>query len=490
MASKENAATLPLAIVLVEFIFFRNLSRKTTRHQFIGTIIAIGLALFGLGGWIFFKGDLLGLFNYNFRYFSPLERLLTEPRVVVHYLSQIFYPVPTRLSIEHDIIVSKSLFDPWTTLPSILLIGSLIGFALVNITKRPVLSFSILFFFLNHLIESSIVGLELIFEHRNYLPSLFLFWPIAVWFCRLTEKFRKQNTFMFKAAIAGMIVIIAGFCSATYIRNFAWKSEKKLWEDAVSKAPKSGRGWHNLALAYYVPTGQFQKAMVLFHKALNLEKNNIYQESLIYSNMASVFYYQGDYKQAARYWTEALNSYRNNPEVQYLLCLALIKMGNYEEASKHLDRIAVKYPDKIEVLNLRGILAVYKEKYQEALNYFGLCFKLERRLPAVLVNAGAAYSLGGQYQKANWFFKSYLVQHENDKITLLWLVQNSMLMGDPVQAEIYLNRLSQIMPVKDLIPWIKRLEGLILYEDTTIIPEVDARIDERMKKKLNSAPSP
>ena len=135
-------------------------------------------------------------------------------------------------------------------------------------------------------------------------------------------------------------------------------------------------------------------------------------------------------------------------------------------------------------------LAVYKKNYQEALNYFGLCFKLKRRLPAVLVNAGAAYSLGGKYQKANWFFKSYLVQHENDKITLLWLVQNSMLMGDPVRAEIYLNRLSQIMPVRDLIPWIKRLEGLILYEDTVIIPEVDARIDERMKQKLNSAPSP
>ena len=70
VASKENAATLPLAIVLVEFMFFRDLGCNRTRNYFLGTMAAAGLAVCGLGGWIFFKGDLQGLLSYNFRYFS------------------------------------------------------------------------------------------------------------------------------------------------------------------------------------------------------------------------------------------------------------------------------------------------------------------------------------------------------------------------------------------------------------------------------------
>ena len=305
-ASKENAATLPIALLLMEFLFFQDLSRKKIRNIFWGAMLTAGLAMAGLGVAIFFKGDFQGLLNYNFRYFSPVERLLTEPRVVLHYLSQIFYPVPTRLSIEHDIAVSSSLFSPWTTLPAIILVCSLIGIGLYNIKRRPMLGFAVLFFFLNHVIESSVVGLELVFEHRNYLPSFFLFVPVAAGIMGLLDYYREKNKLIHHAIITFVVLTIAGFGAGTYIRNLAWQSEKSLWEDAVVKAPNSGRAWHNLALSHYTPAGRFKEALLLYRKALTLEKNNIHQESLIYSNMAASFYYQGDYKQAAQYWTKAL----------------------------------------------------------------------------------------------------------------------------------------------------------------------------------------
>ena len=54
----------------------------------------------------------------------------------------------------------------------------LVGFAGIRIF--PVVGFSLLFFLLNHLIESSVIALEILFEHRNYLPSMFLFLPVAM----------------------------------------------------------------------------------------------------------------------------------------------------------------------------------------------------------------------------------------------------------------------------------------------------------------------
>jgi len=240
-ASKENAATLPIALLLVEFLFFQDLSRKKSRNLFWGATIAAGLAIAGLGVLIFFRGDPQALLNYNVRYFSPVERLLTQPRVVLHYLSQIFYPVPTRLSIEHDIVVSASLFSPWTTLPAIILVCSLGGIGLYNIKRRPLLSLAVLFFFLNHVIESSVIGLELVFEHRNYLPSFFLFVPIAAGIMSLLDYYREKNQLIHRAIITFVVVIIAGFGAGTFIRNLAWQSEKSLWEDALAKAPGRSR---------------------------------------------------------------------------------------------------------------------------------------------------------------------------------------------------------------------------------------------------------
>jgi Flp pilus assembly protein TadD/putative effector of murein hydrolase LrgA (UPF0299 family) len=481
-ASKENAATLPIALLLVEFLFFQDLSRKKIRNIYWGATLTAGLAMAGLGVVIFFKGDFQGLLNYNFRYFSPVERLLTEPRVVLYYLSQIFYPVPTRLSIEHDIAVSTSLFSPWTTLPAIILVCSLIGIGLYNVKRRPMLGFAVLFFFLNHVIESSVIGLELVFEHRNYLPSFFLFVPVAAGIMRLLDYYRKKNKLIHHAIVTFVVLIIAGFGAGTYIRNLAWQSEKSLWEDAVAKAPNSGRAWHNLALSHYAAPGRFEEAILLYRKALTLEKNNIHQESLIYSNMAASFYYQGDYQQAAQYCTKALSNRRTNPKVKYLLCLALIRMGDYETASKNLEQLASGYPQKAEVLNLSGILAVLQGNHSKGLAYFKRCFRLKSRLPAVLVNAGVAHCLRGDYQKAERFFKTYLGRQPNDNLTLLWLAQNSMVKGDWQQAESYLNRLLRIVPVKDLITWVRNIEGRILYKDTMIVPHVDTRIMSRLSQ--------
>ena len=481
-ASKENAATLPIALLLVEFLFFQDLSRKKIRNLFWGVMLTAGLAMAGLGVLTFFKGDFRGLLNYNFRYFSLVERLLTEPRVVLYYLSQIFYPVPTRLSIEHDIAVSSSLFSPWTTLPAIILVCSLIGIGLYNIKRRPLLGFAVLFFFLNHVIESTVIGLELVFEHRNYLPSFFLFVPVAAGIIRLLDYYREKSKLIHHAITTFVVLIIAGFGAGTYIRNLAWQSEKSLWEDAVAKAPNSGRAWHNLALSHYAPAGRFKEAILLYRKALTLEKNNIHQESLIYSNMAASFYYLGDYRQAAQYWTKALVNRRTNPKAKYLLCLALIRMGDYETASKNLEKLAARYPQKAEVLNLSGILAVLQGNHSKGLAYYKRCFRLKSRLPAVLVNAGAACSLSGNFQQAERFFKTYLGQQPSDKIALLWLVQNAIKSDDLPQADIYMNRLIRMVPVNDIVAWLGKDVGQALYKDTMIAPEVDPRILSRLIK--------
>ena len=250
LGSKENAATLPIALVLIELIFYRNLGHPSIRKFFIPTLIGVTLVVLVLGVLIF-KPDnpLFFLKGCQNRPYTPLERLFTEGRIVVMYLSQIFYPMPQRLSIEHDIPLSTSLFHPWTTIPSIMLILSLVCLGFFQMKKRPILAFAILFFFLNHLIESSVICLELVFEHRNYLPTLFVFFAVAMGMRWLMDYY-KNKSFMYYILISFITLLIIGLGTSTYIRNMAWKDDKSLWEDAISKAPESSRAFHNLAWGY------------------------------------------------------------------------------------------------------------------------------------------------------------------------------------------------------------------------------------------------
>jgi Tfp pilus assembly protein PilF len=483
VASKENTATLPISLLLVDFLFIRNSDSKKAQIIFWGTTIFAGFIIFGLGVLIFFRGDPASLLNYNFRPFSPVERLLTEPRIILYYLSQIFYPVPTRLSIEHDVVVSTSLSSPWTTLPAIAGVLLLIGTGIYFSRRQPLLSLALLFFFLNHVIESSIIGLELMFEHRNYLPSLFLFVPIAAAIVGLLKHYRRKSRLLHAAIVGFVILLITGFGTGTYIRNLAWKTEKSLWEDAIAKAPHSGRAWHNLALSHYVPTGQYDKAMVLYRKALKLEKNNVQQESIILSNMAAVHYHRGDYDQAAKYWRKALVNHGNNPQIKYLLCLALIHTGDYDTAAAYLNDLVMKYPARFEANNLSGIVALLQGRYHEGLSHFKNGLRLQRSPGSVLINIGAAQSLAGNFIRAEWFFKVYLANRPDAKIALLWLMQNALNRGQLDQADKYLKRLHRLATKEELLSWFRHSFDGKLYQDNTLMPEITGTVRDRLVRQ-------
>jgi len=307
LGSKENAITLPLVIIVFEFIFFQNNISSGTMKRYMLLALFAGVIIFAAAVTLFLQGDLLQIFKgYNNRFFSLSERLLTEPRIVLYYLSQIFYPIPNRLSISHDIQIYSSLLEPWTTLPAITIILLLIGLGFYLIRRQPVISLAILFYFLAHSVESTFIGLELFFEHRNYLPSAFLFWPVALGVHKALCFYKTSNRLMFSFLTATVILIMVSFGIGTYIRNITWLTEKSLWEDAMLKSPAADRPLHSLAVSHYQRKGDYRTALGLLKKALELQSQAIAEHSLIYSNIASIYARWNSYDNAVYYWDKAL----------------------------------------------------------------------------------------------------------------------------------------------------------------------------------------
>ncbi len=170
--SKEPAVMVVCYIIAIEATLFASIKLKQPCKWRYWYSLFILLPLLLIAAY----------FAYDFprmeelfikREFNMLERILTESRILMDYLKIILIPSLSATGPYHDDYqISRGLLDPITTLLSIIAIVGLLIFAFSQRTRRPIIAFGILWFFLGHTLESTILPLELYFEHRNYLPML------------------------------------------------------------------------------------------------------------------------------------------------------------------------------------------------------------------------------------------------------------------------------------------------------------------------------
>ena len=186
--SKENGALLPLLAWMLEALVFDRAGKAREqggplllwwRRVFIAmpALLVLGyLATFLPGLW---TGAAAG------RDFTPLQRLLTESRIVWTYLGDIWLARTHDGGLFHDdIAISTGLLHPWSTLFAVLGILGLAGFAAWSRRARgPVWAaagVAVAFYLAGQVMESTWLQLELAFEHRNYLPAGLMFLPLAI----------------------------------------------------------------------------------------------------------------------------------------------------------------------------------------------------------------------------------------------------------------------------------------------------------------------
>jgi protein O-mannosyl-transferase len=441
VGSKENALMLPAALVLVEVTFFQDRAAASVPLRL--KLLAGGsiVLLLATAGWLWSTGRLAAYLDYSSRLFTLTERLLTQPRILLFYLSQIAYPIPSRLSIEHDVEISRSLLDPWTTLPSIIIVAAIIVFALFQVRRRPLASFAVLFFFLNHAIESSVIPLELIFEHRNYLPSLFLFVPVATGLLKAVEHCRRLQPSVRYAVAAFPVLLVAGFAAGTYTRNMAWQDARTFWEDAAVKAPLSMRPLHNLAYEHYERVGDASAALYLYQKELELRGYNRRDISTAHVNIANHHYRTGDYGAAAHHLETALRNYPEFDLVQYRLAFVLAQTDQFDQAMDTLRPLLTKRPGVFDYYFLAAQICVKNGMIPEGLDHLRQCLRLSSDSVKALLMTGVALNLSGYPDRAEWFFKLALGRRPNDQRLLLWMIDCKLKQSDETGVREYAGKL-------------------------------------------------
>ena len=182
--SKANGALLPLLLLLVEWIVLSRQPMPDGRTQRLHRR-AVTVFLILPGALVF--GYLMYLIpgvirtGPGIRGWSVGQRLLTEPRVLTDYLRLLLVPRAYSTGLFNDAFaISTDWRHPASTLPCILLVLGLIGAGFALRKRHPAIALALLFYFTAQLMESGWIPLELYYEHRNYLPAMLLFWPIAL----------------------------------------------------------------------------------------------------------------------------------------------------------------------------------------------------------------------------------------------------------------------------------------------------------------------
>lgn len=459
--AKENAVMLPVSLLLYDFFFVQGISMKTAKKNLaillVGALIAITIVIiyFALS-----ENTLAAYFNlYDRRPFTLWERLMTESRVIIFYITLILYPMSTRLSLDHDIAASKSLFDPYTTILSILLIlGFLIG-AVVLSKRRPLISFSILFFFLNHIVESTVFPLELVFEHRNYIPSMFFFVPIVIFLFHAIAYFSYKRSMQVIVTLS-IILVIIGEGHATFMRNFTWKTDESLWIDVIEKYPHSFRAHHNLA-QYYAEDGQEEKAIQGYRKALNLGAIHKKEEKNVAAfNLALIYFMKKEYAKAKEYYDQALTmdpcAMGANNNVAVLLSLTT---KDYEAVFNALNEAIECDPESTQAHSNMGLLLLKRGRWDQGIASLKKALYIEPNNTDALEGLGYAYMKKGLLGTAYIYFDKAFNQKPKNIRALLYLAQLYRIGGHEERARKTLSQFLDYVQDRDLGSVLDQLLG-------------------------------
>lgn len=259
VGSKENAIMLFVSIPIFDVLFFKHTGLKLKAAIGLWILLTMILLTYAVQGWETFSFEQLQT-GFEKREFTMGERVLTEPRVILFYLMVLFFPSHNLLSLTHTVPISTGLISPPATLMAIVIIAIIIALAIMHARKYPLVAFAVFFFFLNHLIEGTVFPLELVYEHRNYVPSMFLFLPVAI---GIMYAYRRLGKIAIVAASAMLVFCIYN----THTQNEVWKTDLALWNDIVKKSPDP-RSMFNLGGAYYTAYREQGKKDDL-EKALN-----------------------------------------------------------------------------------------------------------------------------------------------------------------------------------------------------------------------------
>lgn len=416
--SKANGALLPLFALLLDSIppgpsrtgIASGAAKRAAKSLGVLRALLLWLPTLAVVAWLLYQGlpDVIAGRSHG-RPWTIGQRLLTEPGILLDYLRLLLVPHPYTSGLFNDqIVAARSLFDPPSTVWSILAVLALLaaGFGLRR--KAPALSLAVLFFFGGHLLESTVLPLELYFEHRNYVPALLLFWPLALFVCGVPQTARARARSLPRVRVAPRAalaaILLAGLALMTHARADLWGNQREQGLVWARINPHSPRAQANAA-QMLIAGGHPELAVAPLRRALDRAPDQIQIALNLFGAQCRM-----DGVSAATF-AATEQALRTTPDPGTLLThwfggaignggAPLCPQADYAHIARLLDafgqnrRLMAKPGRRQDLAYLRGLLALAQGHAEQALPFFDEALDQQLRVEAALQQAALLGSAG------------------------------------------------------------------------------------------------
>jgi hypothetical protein len=377
LVSKETAAIAPFLVLLAEYGVIRH-NRLLIRQRADIAVLSIPAIVVVLVAADLITGvgpvSRVFLSGYEIRDFTMAERLLTQPRVIGFHLSQFIWPLPGRFSLEHDFTLSTGVASPVSTLFAMLALGAWISLGTWSLFRPRLrtVGFFLLWFPASLVIESSFIPLEMIFEHRMYLPSVALAGLVALIIGLTLQRMPRSMPVMIAGSTAAIIFLVVS--SAQRVPE--WRTQVMLNQSTVKNAPNSARAWGQLAAALRQEGHGWEKVAPPMMRALALDAGQ----------------------------STALN----------LRALQFIEQRRLDEADAILRSIAPRAKIDHSIWNTIGLLRFEQGNFPAAIEQFEKVVALDSFVPEFKYNLALSYEYAGRCGEAYATWRSLLASSDNE----------------------------------------------------------------------------
>lgn len=367
--SKAIIFSLPVVLILIEIAFLRNENNKPSYK----IITFLGLLILTAAGLIYFRYGLPHPSEAPSNYIY----ILTEFRVMITYIRLLFIPLNQHLY--YDYPLSTSFFE-WSTLLSLIFILVVLSAAILTFKKYRLISFSIFWFFISLLVESTLISLKfVIFEYRLYLA-------VVGYALFLTSFLFYSKSLIIKPKIIFVILIIFGYSVMTYQRNEVWKTGVSLWKDNVEKAPQHAIPYNHLG-TYYFMNKDYKNALESYSKSISLDPN--YAEP--YNHRGILYKELGAYNNAISDLRKSLQINPNNQLTLNNIGYAYQGLNEIDSAIFYYRKAIALSPKYHTALNNLGIVLQVNKKYKEALSVVNKAISIKNDIAKYYNNRGNIY---------------------------------------------------------------------------------------------------
>ncbi len=316
--------------------------------------IALNLLVTGPKQTAGFQAGELGSWRY----------LLTQLRV--HWLYARLLAWPAGLSVDHgDYPPSPASPDATTCLAGLALVAlvAAAAWAWREGARRPgwawarPAAFGVFWWLLLLLPTSSFVPiLDLVAEHRTYLPSVGLFLTTAVLVDAVIERAAPRRAGTPGLAVA--VALLTALGAALAARAQVWRSEERLWADAEEKSPGSCRAATNHAFALQLRSDD-AAAIAGYRRAQALVRAP-HELALIARNLSVLHLRSGDLPSALSFADMGVGALPDEPSVRNDRAVVLWRLRRFAESVEDAERAVAsspEFPNSHDTLGL-GLLSM------------------------------------------------------------------------------------------------------------------------------------